>query len=83
MSVDTRMRNLFSQLGIDSSDAAIAQFIFAHQLDEGTNLLDAPFWNDGQRQFLKEHVKMDDNWAMVIDQLNVALHQDQKPVTIH
>lgn len=83
MNVEHRMSNLFSQLGMDNSDAAIAQFIFNNQLSAGTNLLDAACWSDSQRQFLKEHVKMDDNWAMVIDQLNAAMHQDQKQPTYH
>ena len=41
MNVEHRMSNLFSQLGMDNSDAAIAQFIFNNQLSAGTNLLDA------------------------------------------
>ena len=83
MSAEPRMSNLFSQLGMDNSDAAIAQFIFNNQLSTDTNLLDASCWNDSQRQFLKEHVKMDDNWAMVIDQLNAAMHQDQMMPIYH
>ncbi|MBX3610946.1 MAG: DUF2789 domain-containing protein [Hydrogenophaga sp.] len=71
-----RMSNLFLQLGLDASDAAIAGFIRAHQLPAGVDLADAPFWNDAQRQFLCEQIKADAVWTTVVDQLNESLHED-------
>lgn len=74
MAVEVRMTNLFAQLGLDSSEAGIAAFIKSHQLPKDINMLRADFWNDAQRQFLIEQVRMDSNWAIVIDQLSEALH---------
>ena len=73
---DIRMSNLFSQLGLPDDDDAIAQFIRAHQLPEDVRLHDAPFWNAGQAQFLRETWQKDNQWAMVVDGLNEALHAD-------
>lgn len=71
-----RMTNLFEQLGLDSSEHAIEKFIETHQLDAHVSLVDAVFWSDGQRQFLAEKIKSDGEWALVVDQLNEALHED-------
>lgn len=71
-----RMRNLFLQLGLDADDAAIAGFIRRHQLPAEVRVSEAPFWNDGQRQFLAEQLRADAEWAIVVDQLNESLHQD-------
>lgn len=71
-----RMTNLFEQLGLDSSEQAIQDFIENHQLDAHTLLIDAAFWTDGQRQFLAEKIKSDGEWALVVDQLNEALHEE-------
>ncbi len=68
------MTELFMQLGLDSSDEAIDQFIETHQLDKDTKLTDADFWTDKQRMFLEEEWKMDAVWVEVIDELNVRLH---------
>ena len=80
MSLNTsqpRMTNLFEQLGLDASDAAIAEFIKNHQLDSGTYICDASFWSPGQRAFLAEKTASDDNWTIIVDQLNEALHNTQ------
>ena len=74
--VRPRMTNLFEQLGLDSSEQAIQDFIEHHQLDAHTLIGDAEFWTDGQRQFLAEKIKSDGAWAIVVDQLNEALHED-------
>ena len=71
-----RMTNLFEQLGLDSSEEAIQSFIESHQLPAETLIIDAVFWSDGQRQFLAEKIKSDGAWAIVVDQLNEALHED-------
>lgn len=71
-----RMTHLFDQLGLDSSEEAIAQFIMQHQLPAQTTITDADFWSDSQRQFLTEKIKSDGEWAIVVDQLNESLHED-------
>lgn len=74
--VRPRMTNLFEQLGLDSTEQGIAQFIEAHQLDADTLIADADFWTEGQRQFLIEKIKSDGEWAIIVDQLNESLHED-------
>lgn len=71
------MTILFQQLGLDSSNEAIATFIANHQLEADMSLIDAPFWNESQRQFLHTKIKTDDGtWAIIVDQLNEALHDE-------
>ena len=71
------MKGLFSQLGLDNSDRAIEQFIEAHQgMAESQHIEDAPFWSASQAAFLKTAINDDADWAEVIDQLNMMLHQD-------
>ncbi len=69
-----KMRSLFEQLGLPSSDADIAGFVASHRpLAAGTELADAPFWSAAQAQFLREEVEDDADWAEVVDQLNLML----------
>ncbi|OTG67092.1 DUF2789 domain-containing protein [Acinetobacter silvestris] len=75
-SVRPRMTHLFEQLGLDSSEEAIVKFIETHQLDANMFTVQADFWTDAQRQFLEEKIKSDGEWAIVVDQLNEALHED-------
>lgn len=70
------LNDLFAQLGLDSSDEAIDQFIADNQLDEDTNLKDAKVWTEKQRAFLQEEWKRDAVWVEVIDELNVRIHPD-------
>lgn len=74
--VRPRMTHLFEQLGLDSSEEAIALFISTHQLPAQTKITEADFWHEAQRQFLAEKIKSDGEWAIVIDQLNESLHED-------
>lgn len=74
--VRPRMPHLFQQLGLQDSEEAIAQFIATHQLSRGTQISDADFWTDSQRQFLAEKLKSDGEWAIVVDQLNEVLHNN-------
>lgn len=69
-----RMTNLFRQLGLDDSATGIADFIAKHQLPAEVKLVDAPFWNTGQRQLLDELLRSDAKWTIIADQLNEALH---------
>ncbi len=71
-----RMTNLFEQLGLDSSEEAIQDFIENHQLDADTFLTKADFWTEAQRQFLDEKLSSDGEWATIVDQLNESLHED-------
>ncbi|WP_122901093.1 DUF2789 family protein [Acinetobacter sp. B51(2017)] len=67
---------LFEQLGLDSSEAAIETFIADHQLDQNMPLHKAPFWSQSQHDFIISHWKKDDDWAIVVDELNALLHQN-------
>ena len=77
-----RMTNLFLQLGLDASEQAIAQFIKDNQLPRETSIGEAPCWNEGQRQFLREKIDADGPWAIVVDQLNESLHEDATRASI-
>ena len=65
---------LFSQLGLPNSDAAIQRFIATHPLSQSAALADAEFWTPTQADFIREAWKQDADWAPVIDQLNNRLH---------
>ena len=73
---EIRMSNLFLQLGLEADDAAIAQFIVAHQLPADVHIVDAPYWNQGQRSFLRETMDKDGAWIQVVEGLNESLHED-------
>tara|TARA_A100001391_G_scaffold199537_1_gene182660 strand:- start:3998 stop:4249 length:252 start_codon:yes stop_codon:yes gene_type:complete len=75
--VHARMTNLFLQLGLDASPRGIEDFIAGHDLPPEVNIVDAPFWNEGQRQLLRELLNSDAEWAVVVDQLNESLHEQQ------
>ena len=76
MTATPRMSNLFLQLGLDANDEAIAEFINKHQLAADVHIVDAPFWNEAQRQFIAEKLAVDGSWTTVVDQLNESLHED-------
>jgi hypothetical protein len=76
LDMDVTQELLFQQLGLDSSEEGIIKFISTHRLDLGTAMPAADFWTDSQRDFIVSHWKKDDEWAMVIDQLNEQLHDD-------
>lgn len=68
--------DLFTQLGLENSDADIASFVKAHPLAEGVALPEADFWTDGQRQFLRESWQQDSDWCVAVDKLDALLrHQ--------
>lgn len=69
------LSNLFAQLGLASSPPEIDAFIAAHRpLPNGVALYRAAFWNDAQRDFLKQEIIDDADWSGVIDELNARLH---------
>jgi len=69
------MENLFLQLGLNNSEQAIAEFINLNRLAKETPLQQASFWSTSQAQFIKECLELDSDWAEVVDQLNVQLHE--------
>ncbi|MFO1389147.1 DUF2789 domain-containing protein [Cellvibrio sp.] len=69
------MVNLFQQLGLPSTEDDIQDFIEQHPLDAETNIFDASFWTPNQAKFLREQIKADADWAVVIDTLNNCLRR--------
>lgn len=68
---------LFAQLGLPNSEAAIQRFITQHSLPSTTQLADADFWTTAQAEFIRESWKQDADWSALIDQLNNSLHRSQ------
>ena len=73
---ESNMTNLFLQLGLPAEKHEIAEFIRIHQLPEDVRVSEAEFLSDSQRQFLREEWVEDAVWAIVVDELNQALHAD-------
>ena len=70
---------LFKQLGLPDDALSIDQFITSHSpLQNEIKLVDAPFWTDAQRNFLKDSINEDADWAVPFDQLNEALRRPRK-----
>ena len=69
------LKGLFDQLGLDSSQKAIDDFIAGHSLPDDKKLIDAEFWSPQQAGFLKEQLRDDADWARVVDDLNLRMHQ--------
>ncbi|SER67202.1 DUF2789 domain-containing protein [Halopseudomonas bauzanensis] len=68
--------DLFDQLGLSSTPEDIEAFFASHSLPPDIKLIDAPFWTPTQALFLKEEMREDAEWAPIVDQLNVRLHED-------
>ena len=67
--------SLFDQLGLDSTDHAIEDFIKSHKpLSGNMDLYNAGFWSVSQASFLKQAKDEDADWAEIVDQLNAMLH---------
>lgn len=74
------MEALFAQLGLPSEPADIEAFVRQHRpLADHLRLFEAPFWTDSQAIFLREQIRLDDDWALLIDTLNAQL-RDHTPV---
>ena len=68
------MTSLFEQLGLESSEEAIEQFVSQHPpLPQGVDLCDAPFWSKSQSAFIRGAKEEDADWAEIVDQLDVML----------
>ncbi|HDZ58114.1 MAG TPA: DUF2789 domain-containing protein [Pseudomonas xinjiangensis] len=71
------MPTLFEQLGLDSDEGSINDFIAAHRpLPDDVKVSEAPFWSTGQAAFLKEEIMADADWEPIVDELNVRLHEN-------
>lgn len=74
------LSSLFDQLGLDSSNQAIEDFIDSHRpLDGGIELHRADFWNPAQASFLKQEKDEDADWAEVVDELDALLRYPKDP----
>ena len=72
------MTTLFEQLGLPSDPASIDDFIASHApLPNHVKLAEAPFWSHAQRAFLRDEWIEDAEWAPIVDELNVRLHEEQ------
>ena len=67
------MQSLFDQLGLPSDEASIEQFIASHRIPDGVRMFEADFWSPAQANFIKQGLTQDDEWAIVIDELNTRL----------
>ena len=67
------LKLLFDQLGLDSDQASIDQFVETHQLPKDVMMHQATFWSDVQRDFLSSHWQKDEDWSLVIDELSELL----------
>ncbi len=68
------LKELFAQLGLPNAPDEIRDFIGQHRpLDGSLRLKDAPFWNASQSALIAQKLSADDDWALVVDTLNVLL----------
>ncbi|MDD2034027.1 MULTISPECIES: DUF2789 family protein [unclassified Pseudomonas] len=68
------LSTLFDQLGLPSDDKAIDEFIMAYPLEPEIKLVEADFWSEQQKDLLREWLLADGEEAVLVDQLNVRLH---------
>ena len=65
---------LFRQLGLPDDLPSMERFIAQHRpLERSIKLHAAPFWNQGQRDFLLQAIGNDADWAAQVDQLDARL----------
>ncbi len=67
------MTELFTQLGLPSSEEAIEQFFKKHKLKPNQSLSRAPFLSEQQQKFIIEAIADDSDWAEIVDQMDVRL----------
>ena len=69
-----RLSDLFRQLGLADSPAAIDAFLARHRpLPPDVALADAPFWSPAQAQLLREQLGDDADWSELVDLLGLLL----------
>lgn len=77
------MSELFAQLGLPDDATAIRHFIASNRpIASDTRLFEAPFWNASQSAFLKEKLREDGDWALLIDNLNASLRDHPDAVSV-
>ncbi|MCL2916975.1 DUF2789 domain-containing protein [Shewanella litorisediminis] len=69
------LSHLFEQLGLESSDKAISQFIDKHTIGADLAIWQADFWTPAQAGFLRESLEVDANWSELIDLLDTRLRK--------
>ncbi|HHZ71003.1 MAG TPA: DUF2789 domain-containing protein [Methylococcaceae bacterium] len=68
------LNSLFDQLGLESTETAINDFINSHKpLPDNIELHNADFWSFAQSSFLKQAKDEDADWVEVVDQLDLML----------
>lgn len=68
------LSELFAQLGLPNTRHDIFHFIKMHKpLAADISLENAPWWNAAQADFIKEAYARDDDWTLVVDELNRLL----------
>ncbi|WP_028866145.1 DUF2789 family protein [Psychromonas aquimarina] len=73
------LSSLFDQLGLDSSEQDIFDFITEYGPFLRTEELHhACFWSESQAAFLKEAKSDDADWAEVVDQLDAMLRAKEE-----
>lgn len=74
------LEDLFAQLGLPNAPHEMRGFITRHRpLDNTLRLADAPFWNAGQAELIRQKLAADDQWSLVIDTLNTQLREHPDP----
>lgn len=70
------MQDLFAQLGLPSEPGDIRAFLHQHRpLPDHLRLSEAPFWTESQANFLREKIREDGDWAVLVDTLNAQLRE--------
>jgi hypothetical protein len=70
------LADLFEQLGLPEAPEEIGNFIASGRpLPDEIALHAAHFWSPAQSAFLFENLLSDADWALAIDQLNIALRE--------
>jgi hypothetical protein len=70
------LKSLFKQLGLPADCDDIDGFIAMHApLHPSVMLCEANFWEPSQKNFLKDELLKDADWAAIIDQLNTRLRE--------
>lgn len=67
------LSDLFAQLGLPSDDDAVEGFLERHHLSGEEHLSEAPFWSDGQREFMEQAILDDSDWCEAVDELDTLL----------
>lgn len=71
-----RFSELFAQLGLANDDDSIQAFVLdVAPLPPNTRIEDAPCWTPAQAALLRESLRNDADWAVVVDRLNVVMHR--------